>query len=192
MAERNKELEKFATLLIKGVEDLFAERSDVKFTKEAEKIKGNIVEYNGKMQADGMEKFMNEPTYVSAINFYLNAADMAKKKAVGAFIVYVEQAYMAKIMKFLKYPPVDDESENALLDSCGTLCNILAGRFKSEIAKNGYIELEMSPFSTFRNSAVPGVDFCFAEYEYYTINFFLENDKHMVIDMTIGVVPKRK
>lgn len=192
MGAKNKDLEKFANLLIKGMDGLFMERGEIKFTKPPEKVLGAIIEYNGKMQADGMEKYNNEAAYVSTVNYYLNAADMAKQKAVGALIVYVEQTYMPKLMKLLKYPPVDDESENALLDSCGTLCNILAGRFKSEIAAAGYVELEMSHFSTFRNRAVPGVDFCFSEYDFYTINFFIENEKHLVIDMSMGIVPMRK
>ncbi len=192
MGAKNKDLEKFANLLIKGMDGLFMERGEIKFTKPAEKVLGAIIEYQGKMQADGMEKYKNEATYVSAVNYYLNAADMAKKKAVGALIVYVEQTYMPKLMKLLKYPPVDDENENALLDSCGTLCNILAGRFKSEIVSGGYIELEMSHFSTFRNSAVPGVDFCASEFDLYTLSFFIENEKRIVIDMSMGIVPARK
>ena len=192
MGAKNKDLEKFADILIKGINALFMERGEISFSKSAEKQLNPIIEYQGKIQADGMEKFKNEATYVSAVNYYLNAADMAKNKAVGALVVYVEQAYMPKIMKLLKYPPVDDENENALLDSCGTLCNILAGRFKSEIVSAGYIELEMSHFSTFRNSAVPGVNFCFDEFDLYTINFSLEGQKRMVIDMTMGVVPGRK
>lgn len=192
MGAKNKDIEKFANILMKGTEGLFAERAEVKFSKPAEKILGTIVEYQGKIQADGMEKFNNEAAYVSAVNYYLNAADMAKKKAVGALIVYVPQNYMAKLMKHLKYPPVDDENENALLDSCGTLCNILAGRFKSEISAAGYIELEMSHFKTYRNNAVPGVDFCSSEFDFYTINYYLENEKRMVFDMTMGVVPLRK
>ncbi len=192
MGAKNKDLEKFANLLIKGMDGLFMERGEIKFSKPPEKVFGAIIEYKGKMQADGMEKFNNEAAYVSTINYYLNAVDMAKNKAVGALIVYVEQTYMPKLMKLLKYPPIDDENENALLDSCGTLCNILAGRFKSEIASAGYIELEMSHFLTFRNSAVPGVDFCASEFDLYTINFLIENEKRMVIDMSMGIVPTRK
>lgn len=192
MGAKNKDLVKFADLLVKGTEGLFTERSELKFTKSTEKIFGTIVEYQGKMQADGMEKFNNEAAYVSAVNYYLSGADMAKKKAIGALIVYIPQDYMAKIMKHLKYPAVDDENENALLDSCGTLCNILAGRFKSEIASGGYIELEMSHFKTYRNNAVPGVDFCASEYDSYTINFYLEGAKRMVFDMSMGIVPARK
>lgn len=192
MAQKNNELEAFANILISGTEKLFMERGEIKFSKPPEKAKVNIIEYKGKMRADGMEKFDNEATYVSAVNYYLNAQDMAKKKAVGVMIGYVQQAYMPRLMKLLQYPPVDDENENALLDSCGTLCNILAGRFKSEISAAGYIELEMSHFLTFRNSAVPGVDFCASEFDAYTINFSLENEKRMVLEMSMGVVPRRK
>ena len=188
MGAKNKDLEKFVDILIKGTEGLFNERSELKFTKDTEKLPSTIVEYKGKMQADGMEKFDNEATYVSTINYYLNAADMAKNKAVGALIVYVPQNYMAKIMKHLKYPPVDDENENALLDSCGTLCNILAGRFKSEIVAAGYIELEMSHFKTYRNTAVPGVDFCASEFDSFVINFYMENAKRMCFELSMGIV----
>ncbi len=192
MGAKNKNLEEFANLLIKGMDGLFMERGEIKFSKPPEKVRGAIIEYKGKMQADGMEKYNNEAAYVSTVNYYLNALDMSKKKAVGALIVYVEQTYMPKMMKLLKYPPIDDESENALLDSCGTLCNILAGRFKSEIVSAGYIELEMSHFSTFRNRAVPGVDFCASEFDYYTVNFVIENEKRLVIDMSMGIIPTRK
>jgi len=188
---KNQDLEKFADLLLQGTEALFMERGEMKFSKPPEKLAVNIVEYQGKMRCDGMEKFNNEPTYVSTVNYYNNAVDMSKNKAVGALVVYIQQAYMARIMKHLKYPAFDDEDENALLDSCGTLCNILAGRFKSEISKAGYIDLEMSHFSTFRNSAVPGCAFSPSEFDAYTINFILENEKRMVLEMTMGVVPRK-
>ena len=191
MGAKNKDLEKFADLLLKGTGALFMERGELTFSKPPEKSAVEIVEYKGKMRADGMEKFNNEATYVSAINYYLNAQDMEKKKAAGVLIVYVLQAYMPRLMKFLKYPPVDDENEDALLDSCGTLCNILAGRFKSEISEAGYIDLEMSHFSTFRNSAVPGVDFCLSEFDAYTASFALENEKRMVLEMSMGIVPRK-
>lgn len=188
---KNPELEQFADILIKGTEGLFLERGEVKFSKPPVKERVNIVEYQGKMRADGMEKFNNEPTYVSAVNYYLNAQDMTKRKAIGVLIIYVEQKYMPRIMKLLQYPQVDDENENALLDSCGTLANILAGRFKSEIVKAGYPELEMSAFATFRNSAVPGVDFCFSEYDAYTVNYIIENEKRMVMEMSMGTLPRK-
>ena len=191
MGAKNKDLDKFADILIKGTESLFMERGEIKCSKPPEKLAVNIMEYHGKMRADGMEKFNNEATYVSALNYYLNAAEMAKKRTLGVLIVYVQQPYMPRLMKLLQYPQIDDESEDAMLDSCGTLCNILGGRFKSEILAAGYVDLEMSHFSTFRNSAVPGVDFCPAEFDAYTINFVIENEKRMVLEMSMGVVPRK-
>ncbi len=188
--KQNSELDKFTELLEKGLTDLFMERGELNFTSPPTRERRKIIEYNGKMRADGMEKFQNEPTYVSAINYYANQKDMGKNKTLGALIVYVEQTFMPKLMRLLQYPPVDDESETALLDSCGTLCNLIAGRFKTEISKAGYIELEMSHFKTYRNNAFVGVDFCFNEYDMYEVKCEIEGKKRVVLEMTMGAVPK--
>jgi len=188
--KQNSELDKFADMLEKGTIALFAER-EVSLSGGAKKEKRKIIEYDGRMRADGMEKFDNEPTYVSAVNFYATEGDMEKQKTLGALIVYVEQSYIAKLMKMLQYPPIDDESDDAMRDSCGTLCNIISGRFKSEISKEGYIELEMSHFSNYRNSAFQGVSFCFSEFDVYQMDFEIDKTKRLVIEMTIGAVPKK-
>jgi hypothetical protein len=188
--KENRELDKFATLLETGMRGLFLERGELNFSAiNIEKKK--ITDFDGRMRADGMEKFNNEPTYVSAVNYFANQKDMEKKKAVGTLIVYVEQAYLPNLMKLLKYPPIDDESENAMLDSCGTLGNIVAGRFKSEISQAGYIELEMSHFVTYRNSAFTGVPFPTTEYHMFELICFLDGKKKIVLEMTMGTVPRR-
>lgn len=190
-SKQNAELEKFADLVSKGTTELFLER-EVTFTALPKKSKHEIIEYQGKMRADGMEKFDNESTYVSAVNFFANPKDMEKKKTIGTLIVYVKQTYLPKLLKLLQYPPIDDESEKAMLDSCGTLCNIISGRFKSEVFSAGYIGFEMSAFITYKNNAVAGVPFCFSEYEMYQVDFFIENLKQLVIEISIGQVPKRQ
>ena len=188
--KKNSELDKFADLLVKGLIALFAERGELEFSESPKTERRHIIEYNGRIRADGMEKFDNEPTYVSAVNFYASEKDMERKKTLGALIVYIEQTYIAKLLKLLKYPPVDDESEEAMRDSCGTLCNIVSGRFKSEISKAGYIGLEMSHFMNYRNSAFDGVDFCSAEYDVYEIECKIAGEKRLVLEMTMGAVPK--
>jgi len=188
--KQNSELDIFTELLERGTIALFQER-EVKFAGPPKKEKRKIIEYDGRMRADGMEKFDNEPTYVSAVNFYASEKDMEKKNTLGALIVYVEQSYIAKMMRLLQYPPIDDESDDAMRDSCGTLCNIIAGRFKSEISKAGYVELEMSHFMNYKNNAFQGVNFCFSEYDMYQMDFSIENAKRLVIEMTMGPVPKR-
>lgn len=188
--KENRELDKFAKLLETGLKNLFYERGEVNFSAiNVEKKK--IIDFDNRMRADGMEKFNNEPTYVSAVNYYASPKEMEKKKALGTLIVYVEQAYLPNLMKLLKYPPVDDESENAMLDSCGTLGNIVAGRFKSEISQAGYIEPEMSHFITYRNSAFAGIDFPSSEYHMFELTCFLDGKKRLVLEMTIGAVPRK-
>ena len=142
------------------------------------------------MRAEGMEKF-NNPTYVASLNYYRDTKSMDARKAIGALIVYVEQEYVATIMKLLQYPKVDDENEEALKDSCGALCNIIGGRFKSEVSRAGYVELEMSPFSSYRNSIPHGVAFCYNEYDKYEVIFFIDKAKRLVVEMTMGAIPKR-
>jgi len=186
----NKELEKFGQILAQSVEKMFMERNSVHFSKDPELQKKLIIEYGGLMRADGMEKY-NEPTFISYINFFLNAKDMEKNKAIGAIVVYIEQSYVTGLLKLLRYPLADDEDLDALADCCGTLCNIIAGAFKTEISKAGYLELEMSHFTSYRNRAVVGVPFHFDEREKMELAFFIQNQKRLMIDMTMGVLPKR-
>jgi len=187
--KQNKELDKFGELLVQGVTKLFQTRGEIQFSEKPVVEIKRITDYEGRMRVDGMEKFDNEPTYVSAINYYINGKDMENHKAVGAVITYVKQDYLPKLMKTLKYPPIDDESDDELRDSCGTLCNIIAGGFKTEISSSGYIELEMSHFINFRNSSFGGVEFCKAEYDECEVAFCIDGEKRLVVEMTIGTIP---
>jgi len=190
--KENQELEKFAEMLARGTADLFAQRGEIKLSKKPVVERKKITDYEGRMRVDGMEKFDNEPTYISAVSFYENSNEMEKGNALGVVVTYVKQDYLAKFMKKLKYPPVDDESDEELRDSCGTLCNIIAGHFKTEVSSAGYIELEMSAFVNFRNNSFSGVSFCKSEYSMYEIEFYIEDEKRIVLEISIGTVPKAK
>ena len=191
MNPHEAELQTLANTLAESVVAIFKEKGEMKFSKPpAPKLK-SIIEYNGRMRADGMEKF-NNPTFVATVNFYLNAKEMEKHNALGAVVVYIEQGYVVDLLRLLKYPPVDDENMDALRDCCGTLCNIIAGRFKSAISSIGFIELEMSAFASYRNTAPRGVEFCFKEYNKYEIEFYITDIKRLVIEMTMAPIPKRR
>lgn len=187
---REEELKKLAAALAQAVTDVFKEKGDIGFSKEPVIVKKNILEYNGRMRADGMEKF-NTPTFVSFVNYYAHVKDMEKHNALGALIVYVEQKQVPGLLKMLKYPPIDDEDENAMKDGCGTLSNIIAGKFNLQISAMGHAGLEMSPFSNYRNNAANGVPFCFKEYDKYEISFYIENQKRLVVEMTMGAIPRK-
>jgi len=189
--KRNPELEKFAEILSRSSVALFNERGDIKFSSPPQLTRKNIIEYQGKIRANGIERFNGEVTYVSAVNFYKDVAALEKKNTLGALIIYVEKEYLPKLMKLLRYPPIDDEIEQAMLDSIGTLCNIAAGRFKSEIKSAGYVDLEISHFINYRNSAAVGIDFSSNEYDYYEIDCYIDGHRRICFDMTMGIVPKR-
>ncbi len=185
------QLKQLAEVLAKTVEDIFMERANISLPHRPEIEKKNIIEYNGRMRVDGMEKF-NDPTFISTVNYYLNQKDMESHKALGALVIYVEQTFIVQLLKLLKYPLANDEDEEEMKDCCGTLCNIIAGRFKSEIVKLGLVELEMSHFSNYRNSAFNGVEFNYNEWDKYEINVFLgeKKEKRLVVEMTMAPVLK--
>lgn len=188
--KKNPDLEKFAEILSRSVVALFNERGEVSFSEKPKLECKQIIEYEGKIRANGIERFDGEVTYVSAVNFYANAAALQKKKTLGALIIYIPKEYLPKIMKLLQYPKVDDEIEQALLDSIGTLCNIVAGRLKSEIKAAGYVDLEISHFINYRNNAVLGIDFCSSEFDCYAMECFINGTRQISFDLTMGVVPK--
>lgn len=189
MPEKETPLKQVAEILAQVVKAIFAEKGEIKFSKDPVLERKNIIEYQGKMRADGLEKFKGVATYLSAVNFYLTPQDMEKHKAIGALVVYVEQSYIPNVMKILKYPPIDDEDEKAMRDSCGTLCNIIAGRFKSELVAKGFKGLEMSAFSNFRNSSF-NIEFCYKEYDKYEISYYILDNKRLVTEVTMGILPK--
>ena len=186
---REQELLSQSQLLADTVSKLFRERGEIEFSKAPLLTKRPIVEYNGRMRADGMEKF-NNPTFVAFINFYLDAAAMGKHNALGAIIVYVEQDYVPIIFRKLRYPAVDDENNKAMCDACGALCNIIAGAFKSALVNKGYKELEMSHFLSYRNTAANGAEFNYKEYDKYEICFEMDNIKRLVLELTMAPIPK--
>lgn len=182
-------LKRLADILAQGVVALFDERAGIKFSQDPVLERKNIIEYNGRMRVDGMEKF-NEPTFISTVNYYASKKDMEAHKAVGALVVYVEQEYIVTMLKQLKYPMANDEDEEEMKDCCGTLCNIIAGRFKSDLVASGHVELEMSAFSNYRNTSIKGVEFDYAEWDKFEISFFIDGKKRLVVEMTMGTVPK--
>ena len=49
----------------------------------------------------------------------------------------------------------------------------------------------MSHFMNYRNNAFLGVDFCYQEYNVVEIECEIAGEKRLVIEMTMGIVPKR-
>ena len=69
---KEEELKQIAEILKEVVTAIFNEKGEIKFSKIPLERK-NIIEYQGKMRADGLEKFTGTATYLSAVNFYLSS-----------------------------------------------------------------------------------------------------------------------
>lgn len=189
MQEINDDLHKLATALTKLIVKFFKENAAVEFSNKPQLKREFIREFNKKMRIYGVEKF-SAPTFVSTVNYYKNLEDLQNSRPLGVLIVYIIQDYVSSLLKSFNYPDIDDSDDNALKDACGTLCNVIAGRFKAEISSMGFIELEMSHFTNYLNTSLRGVDYCVDQPEKYEITFEIYRQKKLVVEMSMGAIPR--
>ena len=190
-SDNSQELFTLAISLAEVIKTMFKKTGQTALSADPALEKRPIIEFMRKMRVFGMEKFEN-PTFIASINYYLNVKDMEDHRAVGAVIIYIEQGFVGKLLRLLHYPIIDEEDEDVLKDACGTLCNVIAGQFKVEIVKLGYNDLEMSHFSSYKNSAFQGIEFDAQQKEKYELSFFISDEKRLVVEMTMGPLPHMK
>lgn len=186
--EKKDELYALALTLVGVVKKIFRERTELQFSKPPYMRRKRIIEFARMMRVYGTEMFQGS-TFISTVNYYLNEKDVDKHNAVGALVVYVEQFSAPDLLRILKYPVAKEKDDEAIKDCVGTLCNIIAGQFKTAIIEMGYMELQMSHFSNYRNRAMEGVEFCPKQPDKYEISFDIGGEKMMVIEMTMGHIP---
>lgn len=180
-----------AGALRQGITKLLKERTEGQLPVKSKIEEKNIIEFMRKMRVDSIDKF-TQPAFVSTVNYYANDQEMAKKKALGALVIYVEEDYVPVLLRTLKYPQVDYKQDDALKDACGTLANLIAGRFKNEMLALGFLDLEMSHFTNYRKSAMLGVDFDNRQTKKFEITFFIHDAKRLIVELTMGQVPKKQ
>ena len=148
-----------------------------------------ITEFKKRLRATALGKFEGT-TYIASVNFYTDQENMDKGKSIGAVIIYVAEEYIAKLLQKFNYPISDEDDQEALQDACGTLCNLIAGNFKSGLTQLGYIELFMSHYSTYLNEVVNGIPYSSFETDLYEISFDIAGKKRIVAELTMGAVPR--
>jgi len=148
-----------------------------------------ITEFKRRMRVSSLEKF-EDSTYISTVNFYSSEKDLDNKKAVGTLVIYIEEPYVVELLKKLDYPIEDEDSQPELADACGTVCNLIAGNFKSGLTQLGYIELAMSHFSSYRNEILNGVEYPADQKELYEISFEIRKRRRIVAELVMGDVPR--
>ena len=178
-----------ALLLAEVIKRIVKKRASLQISAVPKLQLQPILEFMKRMRVNGLTKF-DEKTYISTVNFYENAAKMVLHQALGAIVLYIPEHYVVKLFRELEYPALEDEEESSLEDACGTFCNLIAGNFKTGLTQLGYRELVMSHFSTFQNDILNGVEYDPTQKQLYEISFDIKEEKKIVVDFTMGLIPK--
>ena len=185
----SEELFTMVLALSAAVKKLFFEKSENKFSSEPAISKKMIIQFINRMRIEAMEKF-NATTFLSTVHFYKNAPAQEKNDPVGLIIVYIERTFVPEMLRLLKYPYIDYDDDDEVLDGMGAIANLIAGYFKKELAHLGYNDLLMSPFKSAINSVLDGVEYCKDQTQKYEISFDIDDKKRMVVELVMSPLPK--
>ncbi len=188
-SDHSEDLFTMALSLSAAVKKVFYEKSENKFSSEPAIGKKIIIQFVDRMRIDAMEKF-NTTTVLSMIHYYKNTAAMEKNDPIGLIIVYIERSFVPELLRLLKYPYIDYDNNSEVLDGIGTITNLIAGYFKKELGRLGYVDLEMSSFKSAINTVLDGVEYCKEQTHKYEISFEINEQKRLVVEMVMSFLPK--
>lgn len=178
-----------SVLLAKIVERVLKQKANVYITKKPDFEKKPVILFNKKMRVSSLGVF-DEKTYISSINFYRNQAALKEGQVLGAFVLFFPETYVIDLFKKFEYP-VDDEDDSAgIKDACGSLCNLIAGSFKTGLLELDYSDIVMSAFSSFVNDSVEGVACSQENQNVYEVSFQIKKEKKLVAWLNMGRIPK--
>jgi hypothetical protein len=191
LATNDEDLFTMSLALSAAVKKIFFEKSDTKFSSEPSIVKKPIIQFMRRMRIDGLEKF-DKVTFFSSVYYYKNAVAMDSQEPIGILIVYLERKYVPEMLRLLKYPYIDYDNDEEVLDGVGAIVNLIGGQFKRKLARMGYADVEMSPFESHVNTVVNGLAYPSAQTYKYEITFNIEQKKRLVIEMVMGTLPKTR
>lgn len=185
MANQNQDPKVLMTRLQKVVEGVLKSTGNLNVSQEIQIHERDVIEYESRMRVSGMEKF-NAPCYVASISYYRDEASQAKQDACGVMVVYIEEESVSKLLTAMGYKTAKASEEEAILDHCGELCNLISGNFKNELAGFGYSGLVSTAPITAKNSIPSGVDFPYSQYKLYEADFYLWKEKILVLGLCMA------
>ncbi|MBI3601981.1 MAG: hypothetical protein HY209_03715 [Candidatus Omnitrophica bacterium] len=188
-AKSNAELLTMARALSMAVKKVFFEKSETRFSGEPIIEEKRITQFVNRMRVDAMEKF-NVTTFLSAVHYYKDTAALEKNDPVGLIVVYIERTFVPEMLRLLRYPYIDYDHDDEVLDGAGAIANLIAGYFKKELSRLGYIDLEMSHFKSAINSVLDGIEYCKGQTHKYELSFSIEDQKRLAVEMVMGPLPK--
>ena len=174
--DSGEEVFTMALALSAAIKKVFFEKSEQKFSAEPIIEKKLIVQFLNHMRIDAMEKF-NTTTFLAVIHYYKDAVVMEKENPLGLIIVYIERTFVPEMLRLFKYPYIDYDNDDEVLDGIGAVTNLIAGFYKTELARLGYVDLEMSHFRSSINTVLDGVEYCKEQTHKYEISFEIDDKK---------------
>jgi len=188
--DQSEEIFTMSLALSAAVKKVFFERSELKFSSEPAIERKPIVQFVNRMRIDAMEKF-NSTTFLAAVHYYRNAQAMTKEPPLGVVIIYIERTFVPEMLRLFKYPYIDYDNDDEVLDGIGAIANLIAGFFKIELGRLGYIDLEMSHFRSAINSVLDGLEYSKSQTHKHEISFEIEGVKRMVVEVVIEPLPRK-
>ena len=176
-----------ARLVSEVVKRILQHRGGIRVSRTPVVKKMPITSFMDRMRISGLSKF-DERTYIGIINFYQDEESRKEEYCSGALIVYVPENYIDRLLRALDYPLGEGDLDEMMEDACGTFCNLVAGAFKKGLRQLGYRDLCMSHFSTYVNDVLEGVSYDTEETEIYQIEFDINGEKSIVVDLTMGKI----
>jgi len=179
-----------ALALSAAVKKVFYEKSETTFSGEPEIEKKPIVEFNGRMRVDAMEKF-NTTTVFSVIQLASSEDGLRKQEYLITLVFYLDKDSLPDFLRLLQYPYIDADEDLEVKDGCGTLGNVIAGQYKKEMASLGYRDASMSHFESYINTAVNGIAIPRGTTEKYQVTFEVDGTKRLVVELiSFAMLPR--
>jgi len=190
--EEDKQLAEFylqGLMLAEVVKRILVRKAEIEISSKPSFVLQPVTEFMKRMRVSGLSKFDGR-VYMSSINYFVDQAQLEKNKAIGTIVIYVPEIHAVKLLNRIGYPVKDEGDEEGIEDACGSLCNLIAGNFKSGLTQLGYQELVMSHFSVFQNEVINGLPYCNERPQVYEIGFPIQGVKKIAVDLNMGNIPK--
>ncbi len=168
-----------------AVKKVFFEKAEARFSDEPAIERQLITQFMQRMRVDAMQKF-NQTTFFSAVHFYKDVASLDRNAPLGLIIVFIERKFVPEMLRLLKYPYIDYDDDDEVLDGTGAIANLIAGQFKKELIGLGYKDMEMSPFKSHINTVGNGVEYPKDQTHKYEISFDIDGKKRLVVEMVMN------
>ncbi len=188
---RDLDPQMLSAALLSTMQDVLGKASNIVPSQDPAVEATDIVEYDGRMRAAGLEKLKNT-CYMAAINFYTTQAEADKHiKTKGALVVYLETENASKFFKALELKFADDEDDASMMSACGQFCQVVADGLTKELSDRGYAPLVLSKPRNYKNSIAEGVEYNTEQKTKHELSFFYFKHKAIVVELSLAPIPKK-